>query len=251
MVWVRIDDGFAEHPKLARVGPLGMAMQVAALCYCNRKLTDGFVPRSVARTLLDFEVDGGGLRWTLARTSGHAGDDIDAEWVIGLLVEAGIWEEVQGGYVVHDFGDYQPLKDDVVDLSAKRSAAGRAGAAARWHADSNANGKSHSKPVAKECPEPEPVPQEPTPPVEPPRRKRRATRMPEGWEPTEAHRRVAAEERVDVDREAQRFRDWAEAGGHSKVDWDAAFRNWLRNDTYRRRDGPPGPADARLVPEGF
>ncbi len=56
MPWVRIDEKFARHPKVMRAGPLGIAMQVSALCYCNEHLTDGFVPRAVARTLLDWEV---------------------------------------------------------------------------------------------------------------------------------------------------------------------------------------------------
>ena len=52
MAWVKIDDNFAQHPKIAQVGPLGMAMQIAALCYCNRLMTDGFIPKRVASTLL-------------------------------------------------------------------------------------------------------------------------------------------------------------------------------------------------------
>ena len=114
MVWVRIDDQFPEHPKVAEAGPLAMAMQVAALCYCNRKLTDGFVPRSIARRLLDFEVvDADGRLWTVSRTCGMVGEDVDATWVIELLVEAGMWDEVPGGYAIHDYHDFQPTKEDV------------------------------------------------------------------------------------------------------------------------------------------
>src|SRR6266540_5902380 len=54
MPWVRIDEEFARHPKVVAAGPLGMAMQVAALCYCNQYLTDGFIPRTVVAGLLDF-----------------------------------------------------------------------------------------------------------------------------------------------------------------------------------------------------
>jgi hypothetical protein len=114
MVWVRIDDQFPEHPKVAQAGPLAIAMQVAALCYCNRKLTDGFVPRSIARRLLDFEVvDAEGRLWHISRGCGMVGEDVDAAWVIELLVDAGMWEEVPGGFMIHDFHDYQPTKADV------------------------------------------------------------------------------------------------------------------------------------------
>lgn len=59
--------------------------------------------------------------------------------------------------------------------------------------------------------------------------KKRATTIPNDWEPTDAHRQVAAEERVDLRSEAKKFRDSAEAKGRKYVDWDAAFRNWLRS----------------------
>lgn len=120
MPWVRIDDQFPEHPKVAQVGPLGMAMQVAALCYSNRKLTDGFVPRGIARTLLDWELVANDRIYTVAVTSGMSGDDVTSDWVIDLLLDAGIWEEVPGGYQIHDYHDYQPSKDDV---EAERAAA--------------------------------------------------------------------------------------------------------------------------------
>lgn len=125
MVWVRLDDSFATDPKVVEAGPLGMAMQVAALCYCNEKLTDGRVPRSVARTLVDFEVeDTDGRLHTMARTCGMRGEDVDAEWVIGILLDVGLWHEpghecetcppLDRGYLIHDFLEYQPSRETVL-----------------------------------------------------------------------------------------------------------------------------------------
>lgn len=137
MTWVRIDDGFARHPKVVAAGPLAMAMQVAALCYCNRELTDGFVPRAVARTLLDWE--GIALRCAedeANQANGQASaqanskqvwSNVDAGCVIGALLASGMWEEAPGGYLVHDFDDYQPSKAEVLELSQKRAEAGRIG----------------------------------------------------------------------------------------------------------------------------
>ena len=111
MVWVRIDDSFAQHPKVVAAGPLAMAMQVAALCYCNRNLTDGIVARAVVPTLLNFE--------GLAYTSGVSdigigvGDDASWQYVVGALVDTGMWEERPGGYYIHDYPDYQPTKAEV------------------------------------------------------------------------------------------------------------------------------------------
>jgi hypothetical protein len=146
MPWVRIDEDFAQHPKLMQAGPLGMAMQVAGLCYCNRNLTDGRIPRAAARTLLDWElVDGDGVIWTLGRTSGHAGDDIGSDWVIERLLEAGIWEEVPGAYLIHDYHDYQPSRAEVEAEREQKREAGRLGGLAR----AKQRGKRRAKQPAK------------------------------------------------------------------------------------------------------
>ena len=114
MAWVRLDEDFAQHPKVLRAGPLAMAMQVAALCYCNRNLTDGFIPRGAARTLLDWQiVDKNGTVHELAYTSGTVGNDVTSDWVIELLVDAELWDEQPNGYQIHDYLDYQPSKSSV------------------------------------------------------------------------------------------------------------------------------------------
>lgn len=95
MPWVRIDDHFDEHPKLAAAGPLGLALWVTGLAYCNRNLTDGFIPRTVAHRLI------------------HE-DGIDSATVIARVVSCGLWEDAEGGYRVHDYADYQPSKEEVL-----------------------------------------------------------------------------------------------------------------------------------------
>lgn len=99
MPWVRIDDGMPQHPKVAAAGPLAFALQIAGLCYCNRNLTDGFIPRAVARTLLDWEyVDPDGRVWVVSVTCGMQGENVQAENVIDQLVDAGIsWREKPEG----------------------------------------------------------------------------------------------------------------------------------------------------------
>jgi hypothetical protein len=68
--------------------------------------------------------------------------------------------------------------------------------------------------------------------TKPPRRKPEQP-LPEDWQPTEAHRKIAAEQGVSVETEAAKMRDWAAAGAHRARDWDARFRLWLRNATPR------------------
>lgn len=124
MAWVRLDDSFAEHPKLARAGPLAMAMQVAALCYANRNLTDGFVPRAVAPLLLN--LDGLYLAFPEAGSLLGGEEPLAVSWqaVAESLVRAGLWEEEKGGYRIHDYLNYQPSREAV--MRAREGSARRA-----------------------------------------------------------------------------------------------------------------------------
>lgn len=102
MGWVRLDDGFSMHPKVISAGPVGMALQVSALCYCNKYLTDGFIPTAVIPSLLP-----------ISGLYDEEGNEITWREVVATLVELGIWYEVEGGYQIHDYGDFQPLKKDI------------------------------------------------------------------------------------------------------------------------------------------
>ena len=62
----------------------------------------------------------------------------------------------------------------------------------------------------------------------------RGTRLPKEWLPTEEQKKWAHESRpdLDIDLVSDAFRDYwiAKAGtGGVKLDWDATFRNWVRN----------------------
>ena len=147
MAWVRLDETFAEHPKVAKAGPLGLAMHVAALCYCNRHLTDGFVPKQIARTLLDFT--GLGMRMWDGDVVG-GGQDAGWELVVDDLVDAGMWVAVDGGWHIHDYLDYQPSRQQVQELKETRQRAGRAGGKAKAQQTAS---KRSSKTEAKSWPD--------------------------------------------------------------------------------------------------
>lgn len=57
---------------------------------------------------------------------------------------------------------------------------------------------------------------------------RRAHQIPSSWKPTEKHSELAAKLGVDVEAEAESFRDYWLGEGKPKKDWDATFRNRLR-----------------------
>lgn len=172
MGWVKIDDGFARHPKVVRAGPLGMAMQIAALCYCNQYLTDGFIPQSIVPGLINLE-----------DLSLGVGRKITWELVVNGLITAGLWEEVEGGYRIHDYLDYQPSKEQV--LAERKATAERVKQHRAKKAASNSNVRSNNDVtplqtnyygVSNNTPDPDPDPNpvpDPknkgnTPPVSPP-----------------------------------------------------------------------------------
>lgn len=134
MPWVKIDEAFSEHPKLAKVGPLGWGYWLAGLAYCNRNLTDGFIPRSVAFTLGSTEIlDAEGTVFQLGvagipeEGGWSVGTDVDAAFVVELLCRAKVWKRVRNGYRVHGYLEYQPSKAQVLELREARRAAGAKG----------------------------------------------------------------------------------------------------------------------------
>lgn len=132
MAWVRIDDEMYQHPSIMQAGALAFAMQVAGLCYCNRYLTDGFIPASVVPVLVNL---GNYATW---------------QEVVASLIEHKIWEEVDGGYAIRNYLKYQPSREKVLAKRAKRSAAGRRGGLASAQARARASAKQEaSKSLSK------------------------------------------------------------------------------------------------------
>lgn len=79
-------------------------------------------------------------------------------------------------------------------------------------------------------------------PVEKPSRKAPAVRIPATWAPNDAHRVTAKDRRLNVEWQAERFRDHAETNDRRCANWDAAFRNWLaKADPSREPRAPMGP----------
>lgn len=105
MGWVRLEDDFYDNEKFADATPLGIALWVVGLAWANRNLTDGVISPSVARRLVDFK----GVHWRAWESEIVGGceepEDLD---VAQHLVEIGLWETHERGYLIHDYHDYQP-----------------------------------------------------------------------------------------------------------------------------------------------
>ena len=101
MTWVKLDDQFPDHPKIEAAGPLAAWLFVCGLCYAAEHLTDGFIPATKAARLT-----------TIPRPNQH----------IATLLRVGLWEQVDDGYTIPGYLEYQPSKAKV---TAEREAAKR------------------------------------------------------------------------------------------------------------------------------
>ena len=116
MTWGRLDDEFPDHPKVLSAGPLAELLQVRAICYANRHLTDGVIPAAaVGKLTHDFD------RLILDGTDARSID-----WA-GIMVKHGLWEPHGADYQIHDFLVYNLAKADVLATRQSRSRAGRLG----------------------------------------------------------------------------------------------------------------------------
>lgn len=121
MPWVRIDDAFSEAGDGAEIGCLGRGLLTDLLCYCNRNLTDGYIPSAIVVRLIA-DADFGGR-----------GDEVLQRLLRVKLMAS---DSTRDGYVIPNFHRYQPSRREVErdreQRRAGKSAAGKAGAAKRW-----------------------------------------------------------------------------------------------------------------------
>lgn len=108
MPWVKIDDGIVDNLKTLKVwkrDPEAFALDVRGIGYCAKHLTDGFVPEEILEV------------W-------YAGRVERLQELTTILVEVGRWEPAEGGFDVHDFLEYNPSKEKVLETRAKRASSG-------------------------------------------------------------------------------------------------------------------------------
>jgi hypothetical protein len=104
MTWSRFDDAAPKHPKAGMAGNEAWGLWAAAVMYCNRYLTDGFVPTAaLARECLPVPI-------TPSKAKKLAEQLCEARL---RPEDPGLFERVEGGYRVHDFLDWNPSKAEV------------------------------------------------------------------------------------------------------------------------------------------
>lgn len=94
MPWFKVDDTFPHHSKVLAAGNAAIGLWTRAGAWCMQQLTDGYIPRHVARTM---------------------GSAAEAK----RLVEVGLWVEKDDGYAFHEWEQRQPSR---VQVHAEREA---------------------------------------------------------------------------------------------------------------------------------
>jgi hypothetical protein len=124
VTWLRLEDDFADHPKIRDLDEYALAVHVWALCDCARHLTDGFV---AAASL---------MRCPYAHTR------VARSRALAKLTRSGLWEVEDGGYRIHDYLEYNPDRASVLEkrrLSAERQQRWRDNKEKRSNASRNAS----------------------------------------------------------------------------------------------------------------
>lgn len=111
--YIRVDVLLPSSRKLDGLSPAAKWTLVEMWCHCGQHLTDGFVRDAI---------------W---RKTGSAA-------ARRQLVDNHLAEQVDGGWQMHDYLGHQRSRAEVLDLKAKRAAAGRKGGNAKASATANA-----------------------------------------------------------------------------------------------------------------
>lgn len=100
MPWVKLDDRFPSHRKIALLSDRAFRLHVSAICWCAENLTDGRIS--------DRE---------LALVTRVRGVKATAK----QLEDAGLWDRTDDGWQIHDYLDYNPSREQVL-LERKKNA---------------------------------------------------------------------------------------------------------------------------------
>lgn len=194
---------FPDHPKILTLSVEAKWALVEMTIYSRRHMTDGWLSKPVALA-----------KWGASVCSELASNDASSPSLV----------ESEEGFQIHDFAAHQSTKAEIDALTEKRRAAGRKGGQARAKQAPQQN-SSKIKPETETETE--------TTPKGVGARKR-GTRLSPDWNPDRSVVAAMKAERPDVNLEAEhrKFVDyWTSKSGASatKLDWNATWRNWIRN----------------------
>lgn len=264
--WVKLSQDFPQHPKMKAVSIPARWLFTELLCYCSRFLTDGEISRDAANDLAMPIAMHTAMHTAMLKALPKAMREamlkampaamLDFEEIADALLDELCTNDptkpsltkTEDGFKVSDYLDYQTSKNDILALQER----GRKMAQARWgkktdaksnassNAQSNAisNAKRNTEKEKEKDTSKEKIYKKETEPL-PAKTRKRAVPLPADWEPNPTHARIALERGIDLEAQAEKFRDYARAHGKAYRDWDAGFRNWLRSPYVQPENPSP------------
>jgi hypothetical protein len=105
-MWTRLDDALMDHRKVFAAGDaigngkygkngpvIALGFYALALMWSNKQLQDGFLPMAVIKKFSSY-VD-------------------NPQHIADAFVKAGLFEKTEGGYLIHDYTDYNHTASEV------------------------------------------------------------------------------------------------------------------------------------------
>ncbi len=128
MAWMKVESSVARHRKFVQAGPAASWLWLCGNAYCQEGLTDGFIPCEALEYL--------GVK--------------QPRRLVPALVKAALWDDVDGGWRVHDYLDHNKTADEVQRIRSERRAAGARGGVASGEARSKRTGEANPKHLASD-----------------------------------------------------------------------------------------------------
>jgi hypothetical protein len=110
VAWAKIDDGFWHHKKVMKAwqrNPAAIGLWTMALAQANETESDGWVDPDWLEVIVL--------------------DDAERERLVGVLIDAGLWEEFGDGWQFHDYHDFQPSASHLDHVREQKRIAGKLG----------------------------------------------------------------------------------------------------------------------------
>lgn len=227
--WAPVDTGYLDNPKMLDVldaSGTAALMHLASVLYCAQHLTDGHIAPGIARR----------------KVGGTKDDD-------RLLIDAGMWhgpghncptcpEPEPNRVYVHDFLQHNRTAAKAKKASERASKAAKE----RWERQRAEQDTPTDATRMPDALRPAMLGDDPSNAEREKESKREgggsrrspSRPLPESWTPSPSHIEKCSAERIDLDHEAEKFRNNALAKDMRYANWDRAFTNWLSRDWVKR-----------------
>lgn len=212
-LWAKIALNMADNPKIIGLSDSAFRAFIEAILYSRQQLTDGFLDRRVVAK-----------RWGL---------DVAAELCTNDPHNPS-WVEVEGGFQVHGFCEYQTTSGDIATMKENKSRGGKASAEAKRQRKLNTESTETQQTVNTTSTDAQPESESESETEVHTEvvisRPKRMTTLKADWKPSPAGYDYARERApgLNVAVAIENFMDYNLRNARTNADWDAAWRTWVR-----------------------